>query len=125
MLKRIALASVFFLFCSLSATSVFAEIIEYYLDIAQQDVNITGNPVPAMTINGTIPGPTLRFKEGDSARIHVHNKMDELPLPMNFPSAKAAPTGITPIPACKSRAVYTAQSLLNQNMTNSMWTVIT
>jgi CopA family copper-resistance protein len=76
MLKRIALASVFFLFCSLSAPSVFAEIIEYYLDIAQQDVNITGNPVPAMTINGTIPGPTLRFKEGDSARIHVHNKMD-------------------------------------------------
>jgi CopA family copper-resistance protein len=77
MLKRIALASVFFLFCSLSAPSVFAEIIEYYLDIAQQDVNITGNPVPAMTINGTIPGPTLRFKEGDSARIHVHNKMDD------------------------------------------------
>jgi CopA family copper-resistance protein len=28
-----------------------------------------------MTINGTIPGPTLRFREGDTARIHVHNKM--------------------------------------------------
>jgi FtsP/CotA-like multicopper oxidase with cupredoxin domain len=28
-----------------------------------------------MTINGGIPGPTLRFREGDIARIRVHNKM--------------------------------------------------
>jgi len=28
-----------------------------------------------MTINGAIPGPTLHFKEGDTARIYVHNKM--------------------------------------------------
>lgn len=29
-----------------------------------------------MTINGTIPGPTLRFQEGDTARIRVENRMD-------------------------------------------------
>ena len=28
-----------------------------------------------MTINGSIPGPTLRFTEGDVARIKVHNTM--------------------------------------------------
>ena len=49
--------------------------VEYDLTIAQQKVNITGNPAPGMTINGAIPGPTLHFNEGDTARIHVHNKM--------------------------------------------------
>jgi FtsP/CotA-like multicopper oxidase with cupredoxin domain len=52
-----------------------AATVEYDLTIAQQEVNITGRPVQAMTINGGIPGPTLRFKEGDTARIHVHNTM--------------------------------------------------
>lgn len=52
-----------------------ATIVEYNLTIAQEEVSITGKPVCGMTINGSIPGPTLRFKEGDIARIHVHNKM--------------------------------------------------
>ena len=29
-----------------------------------------------MALNGSIPGPTLRFQEGDSARISFHNLMD-------------------------------------------------
>ncbi|UCD89943.1 MAG: multicopper oxidase domain-containing protein, partial [Desulfobacterales bacterium] len=52
-----------------------AAIVEYDLTIAQQEVNVTGKNAEAMTINGSIPGPTLRFKEGDTARIRVHNKM--------------------------------------------------
>ncbi|UCD91137.1 MAG: multicopper oxidase domain-containing protein [Desulfobacterales bacterium] len=54
---------------------VLAAIVEYDLTIAQQEVNVTGKNAEAMTINGRIPGPTLRFKEGDTARIRVHNKM--------------------------------------------------
>ena len=53
-----------------------AATVEYDLTITRQVVNFTGQPVPAMTINGGIPGPTLRFTEGDTARIHVINKMD-------------------------------------------------
>lgn len=49
---------------------------EYNLTIAQSTVNFTGRSVPAMTVNGGIPGPTLRFDEGDTARIHVTNTMD-------------------------------------------------
>ena len=49
--------------------------VEYDLTIAQQKVNITGNPARGMTINEARPGPTLHFKEGDTARVHVHNKM--------------------------------------------------
>jgi len=53
-----------------------AQTVEYTLTIAQQTVNFTGKPVAAMTINDGIPGPELRFREGDTARIHVHNTMD-------------------------------------------------
>lgn len=55
---------------------VQAKIVEYDLTIEQQKIEITGKPVSAMTINGGIPGPTLFFEEGDTARIHVHNRMD-------------------------------------------------
>lgn len=53
-----------------------AATIEYDLTIAEQEVNLTGQAVRAMTINHTIPGPVLRFSEGDTARIRVHNAMD-------------------------------------------------
>ena len=53
-----------------------AATVEYELTINQQMINITGKPVQGMTINGNIPGPILHFKEGDFARIRVHNKMN-------------------------------------------------
>lgn len=56
---------------------VQAAIVEYELTIAQEEVNITGKPTWGMTINGGIPGPVLRFKEGETARIRVHNRMQE------------------------------------------------
>ncbi|MDH4267342.1 MAG: multicopper oxidase domain-containing protein, partial [Deltaproteobacteria bacterium] len=64
------------IFCILFApTQGRSALMEYHLTIAQQEVNIAGESVKGMTVNGGIPGPTLRFKEGDMARIHVHNKM--------------------------------------------------
>ena len=52
-----------------------AETVNYELTIAQEKVTIAGATAEGMTINGSIPGPTLRFKEGDTARILVHNRM--------------------------------------------------
>ncbi|GAA4465172.1 hypothetical protein GCM10023189_45420 [Nibrella saemangeumensis] len=49
---------------------------EYDLVIDEKQVNITGKPTKGMVINGTIPGPTLTFTEGDIAVIRVHNKMN-------------------------------------------------
>jgi len=48
---------------------------EYHLIIDQKMVNITGKEVMGMAINSSIPGPTLRFTEGEYAVIHVTNKM--------------------------------------------------
>lgn len=50
---------------------------EYNLMIAREPVAITGNIVEKITVNGTIPGPVLRFSEGDEAIIHVTNNLDE------------------------------------------------
>ena len=49
---------------------------ESELVIARGEVDITGRTVEAITVNGSIPGPTLEFTEGDVARIHVRNDLD-------------------------------------------------
>ena len=49
---------------------------KYSLTIDKKMVNITGKEVMGMAINGTIPGTTLRFTEGEYAKIHVTNNMD-------------------------------------------------
>ena len=49
---------------------------EYNLTIDKKMVNITGKEVMGMAINGTIPGTTLHFTEGEYAKIHVTNHMD-------------------------------------------------
>jgi len=49
---------------------------EYTLTLKQEKVNKTGKEVMGMTINGTIPGPTLEFTEGEYAVIYVKNEMD-------------------------------------------------
>ena len=50
-------------------------VVEYDLHISEQRVSPAGKPVRGLTINGGIPGPTLRFREGDWARIRVHNDL--------------------------------------------------
>ncbi|MEY4245247.1 MAG: hypothetical protein RLZZ245_2832 [Verrucomicrobiota bacterium] len=53
-----------------------AKELEHNLTIAEQQMDVAGKPVTAMTVNGGIPGPVLRFTEGDTAVIRVHNAMD-------------------------------------------------
>lgn len=50
-------------------------IVEYHLYVNDTTVNYTGRKRKALAINSQIPAPTLRFTEGDSAVIHVHNKL--------------------------------------------------
>ena len=50
----------------------------YELEIKKQNVFITGKAVEAITINDSIPGPTLRFKDGEDVVMKVKNSMDEV-----------------------------------------------
>ena len=45
--------------------------------VEPRSVNITGQTREAMAINGTIPGPLLRFQEGEDVVISVANRLDE------------------------------------------------
>ena len=61
---------------SCSHSPSLAKTVEYDLYVRNAPVNFTGVTRQAMTINGSIPGPTLHFTEGDTAVIRVHNLMD-------------------------------------------------
>ncbi|MBF9252171.1 multicopper oxidase domain-containing protein [Pontibacter sp. 172403-2] len=50
---------------------------EYHLTIADTTVHYGNKERTAIAVNGQIPAPTLYFEEGDSAVIHVTNKMEE------------------------------------------------
>ncbi len=48
---------------------------EYTLTIREEMVNKAGKEVMGMTVNGSIPGPTIEFTEGEYAVIYVKNEM--------------------------------------------------
>jgi len=48
------------------------------LVIAPMQVNFTGKERTATTVNGQLPGPVLRLKEGDDVTIRVTNRLDEM-----------------------------------------------
>lgn len=51
---------------------------EFDLEIAGLPVNYTGKRRIATAVNGRVPAPTLRFREGDTVTLRVHNKLDEM-----------------------------------------------
>lgn len=48
---------------------------EFDLTIAETPVNFTGVPGIATTINGSIPAPVLRWREGETVTLRVANRM--------------------------------------------------
>lgn len=48
---------------------------EFDLTISELPVNFTGCPAIATAINGQIPGPTLRWREGDTVTLRVTNRL--------------------------------------------------
>ncbi len=112
---------------------------EFHLEIGETPVNFTGAARVGTTVNGQVPAPLLRWREGDTVTLHVTNRLREqtsihwhgilLPTEMDgvpglsFPGidparpsptasrcARAAHTGITATPASRSRPACTAPS---------------
>lgn len=77
-LHRFALCKVAALamFCVLLSPTAFAE--NYKLVIGETEIKLSDGPVTAMTINGSMPAPTLYFKEGEELVIEVTNTLDEI-----------------------------------------------
>ena len=49
----------------------------FQLDIAETPVNYTGRPRLATAVNGSVPGPILRWQEGDTVTISVTNHLKD------------------------------------------------
>ncbi|TFF36812.1 copper resistance system multicopper oxidase [Pseudomonas sp. RIT623] len=50
---------------------------QFELFIGQTPVNITGRPRTAQTVNASLPGPQLRWREGDTVTLRVRNRLDQ------------------------------------------------
>jgi CopA family copper-resistance protein len=50
---------------------------DFDLRIGETPMNFTGAPRMAFTVNGSVPAPTLRWKEGDTVTLRVANTLDE------------------------------------------------
>jgi CopA family copper-resistance protein len=48
---------------------------EFDLRIGETAVNVTGKPRVAYTVNGSLPGPVLRWREGDTVTLRVANRL--------------------------------------------------
>jgi CopA family copper-resistance protein len=60
-----------------SLTPVTLSSSHFNLTVEQIPVNYTGRSVYATGINGSVPGPTLRWQEGDTVTIAVTNRLKE------------------------------------------------
>ena len=59
----------------LGAPALRGAVVNYELAITEKIISPTGRRVKALVINDGIPGPVLRFRVGDTARIRVHNRL--------------------------------------------------
>jgi FtsP/CotA-like multicopper oxidase with cupredoxin domain len=58
-----------------SQTPLSGDVID--LTISEELFCLDDRTAPAMTINGAIPGPVIRLKEGQQATLHVTNRLKE------------------------------------------------
>ncbi|MGY6268350.1 copper resistance system multicopper oxidase [Achromobacter denitrificans] len=50
---------------------------EFHLEIGETPVNFTGAARVGTTVNGQLPAPRLRWREGDTVTLHVTNRLRE------------------------------------------------
>lgn len=65
------------LFAQICALPAYAEVREYNLIIKDQKITIGDKTIKGMSINDSVPAPTLNFTEGDDAIIKVENQSSE------------------------------------------------
>ena len=49
---------------------------EFNLEVSALEVNFTGSRRMATAVNGQVPGPLLRWREGDTITVRVKNRLD-------------------------------------------------
>jgi len=70
------LAPLAIVFGSTVAAPMVAYAGSYELTIGESTINVSGSDKTALSVNGSVPGPTLRFKEGEDLTLNVTNTLD-------------------------------------------------
>lgn len=58
--------------------SGYSKTVEYNFDISTTPIEVAGQTVAALTIDGQMPAPTLRATVGDTLRVTYNNKLDKM-----------------------------------------------
>ena len=63
-----------------NATRIVPELrgTDFVLDVGALPVNLSGRRAWAKTVNGSLPAPTLRWREGDTVTLRVNNSLHEM-----------------------------------------------
>ena len=80
----------------------------FKLDIASAPVNFTGKPARATLINGTLPGPVLHWREGDTVTIDVTNHLG-VPTSIHW-HGMLVPTGMDGVPGISYPGIAPGQT---------------
>lgn len=77
MMGKLRFFVVFVLSVSVFCGASFAKLVEYKLNVSEKAVSISGKGGRALTLNGSMPGPVLKAKVGDTLRVTVTNHLHE------------------------------------------------
>ncbi len=94
---------------------------EYNLVVDDAKIRIAGRSAEGMTVNGQVPGPTLRFREGEDVTIHVRNDSDQ-PTSVHWhglilPGEMDGVPGFNGFPGIAPGATFTYRFTIRQNGT--------
>ena len=78
------------------------------LSIGERPVNITGRTRMATAVNGLMPGPTLRFKEGETVIVKVANRLSE-PTSIHWHGLRL-PADMDGVPGLSFRGIMPGQT---------------
>ncbi len=78
------------------------------LTIAETSANVTGRPRIANTVNGTRPGPTLYWRQGDMVTLNVTNRLRE-PTSIHWHGIRV-PTGMDGVPGLSFRGIMPGET---------------
>ncbi len=76
----------------------------FRLFVDDTHVNLTGRPRMAVTVNGSLPGPTLYWRQGDTVTVELVNRMKDMPTSIHWHGIRL-PAEMDGVPGLSFRGV--------------------
>jgi FtsP/CotA-like multicopper oxidase with cupredoxin domain len=73
-------------------------------------MNFTGKPQTAMTVNGMVPAPLLRWREGDTVTLRVANRLRGEPASIHWHGI-VLPANMDGVPGLSFKASHPAKRI--------------